>query len=257
MPKRIFALLLCCLVAACGAPIDDDDDEEIGTSHQTYNAPVSPNYQLGTQTGSARQRCNRTASGQVCSIPHSRTLKYCVDFPLGAAIESDIVGDTAARAGAIGWTFTKVADCGDANIQFSLSSVGASGTASNDVKDYVTVLFSNTTSLSENELPGEAEVVGQYQKHTSCNVRIDKDDILAKGTSNSQDQNGWRHAAMNGLGKCIGIGGRTINAQISSRNLFDLNTIAVALSPGEDCVLSGYSPINNGNFFNAGTCSTD
>lgn len=250
-------LLLVAVLAGCAGTDERIGETELVQFEQAYNAPVSPNFQYGTKTGSTRQRCDRSSTSQVCSIPDSRTQSYCVDFPLGVDIENDIIADVAAIGSATGWTFTKVADCGSAKIQFSLSATGSSGTASNDVKDYATSVFSGITSLTENEVAGEATVFGNYQKHSSCNARIDKDDILAKGTSAAQDRNGWRHATMHAFLACLGIGGRTINANIASRNSFSLNTTAFALSTGEDCVLSAYNPVNNGNFANAGTCASD
>jgi hypothetical protein len=255
-----FAFIGALLLACSGE--DFGTEEEFGQAEQAYNAPVSPNYQFGTQTGSSRQRCNRTSTSQVCSIPHSRTLNYCVDFPLNDYITDYIHAEMAALPAQIGWSFSQnivdgECEVASANLQFTLSATG--GSLTNNVKDYVNVLFKNTTSLTENELPGEATVIGNVQKHTQCEIRIDQDDILAKGTSTTQDQNGSRHAVKNGLLKCLGIGayGTGAGGGRATRNLFDPSIGTVFMTGGEVCMLQAYNPANNGNFANAGTCSSD
>lgn len=248
------------LSLACGAATEQDLD--FGQEGFAYNAPVTPGYQFGTQTGTSRQRCNRTSTGQVCSIPDSRTLSYCVDFPLNDYITDYIHAEMATVASQIGWSFPQnivggSCDIANAKLQFTLSATG--GSLTSDVKDYVNVLFKGVTQLTENELPGEATVIGNIQKHSQCEIRIDQDDILAKGTSNVQDQNGSRHAVKNGLLKCLGIGsyGTGAGGGRATRNLFDPGVGTVFMTGGEACVLAAYNPVNNGNFANAGTCSSD
>lgn len=259
MLKKICGLILLALSAACAGSDEVEDLEQLAIA---YNAPVTPNYQFGTQTGSSRQRCNRISSGQVCSVPDSRTQSYCVDFPLRDDIEADIHTEMAGLANSLGWSFPQnivggACDIATAKLQFTLSATG--GSLTSDVKDYVNVVFKGVTQLTENELPGEATVIGNIQKHAQCEIRIDQDDILAKGTTTQQDRNGWRHAAKNGVLKCLGIGsyGTGAGGGRGSRNLFDPNIGTTFITGGELCMLQAFNPVSNGNFANASTCSSD
>src|SRR5690606_9700092 len=129
------------------------------------------------RTASSREKCNRTSSGQVCSVPTSVNLKVCANPRYGTGVSNPTIsaGMTdaiAALHNIPGWAFNFPAaglgyidqrcELGDgkdpadpgqsANIIITQGPVGSSGTGSNDIKDYVSVEFikgNGSDNLSE------------------------------------------------------------------------------------------------------------
>mgnify|MGYP001587797310 CR=1 FL=1 len=241
-------------LAGCGASGEDISDDvdiidagEIGEAGQAFSAPTSPSFQLGSQTGGSRQRCNRTSSGQVCQIPPRKDMTWCGSGD-GAYI-NDMVGVVNGFDDVPGWSFplaaTLFSPCSAVfrNIEVISQSdgCGANGTASNDVKDYVCNTFSQTTGLSE-----AAGVVGSYQTSVLCQVKVDFTQLLAKGTTDAIDHFYYKHAVAHGVAACLGIGGRAgFASTYASRQALAGVAVAV-LSPGEVCTLQAFSAPSNG-----------
>lgn len=268
---------------ACSGPVDEafdmaealedgavlDEYGELAQLEQAYNAPVTVNSQFGTQTGSDRGRCNRTSSGQVCSVPSFHNISYCAQnagFTPALGTESRIhvlmnAMDSLLTTRTVSQPLDLfgICDATAANVLFSKAAVGTSGTASNDIKNYSTNSFDSPVALTEVGLPGEPAVVGQYQKHVRCIIGVDETDIFAKGTNATQDQRYLDHAVVNALSACLGKGrvsgvsafNRATSRDMSSTHANDTFTA------GELCQLNAYNAVNNGNFANSGNCGND
>lgn len=266
-------------LSACGAPDEYldaagiDDGAELGEVEQTYNAPVSFSTQFGTQTGTARNRCDRVSAGQVCDVPSYQNVVICYSNPAGGAAFSATTTsrinqllpalDTLLTTRTVGGAPIDIfgqPDCTQANTWILKAGVGSSGTASNDIQNYSRPDFSFITGLTENGLPGEPAVVGQYQKHASCTIVLDETDIYAKGTNATEDQRYLDHAFVNAFIGCIGKG--RIPSGVSNFNRALQHDMSAthnndALTSGELCQLNSYNNTNNGNFANAGNCGND
>lgn len=271
--KKSFGLLFGLLAFGCSAVDEEYEFEaeaEFGEVSQAYNAPVTVNSQFGTQTGSARNRCDRTSSGQVCSVPHYNNVVICYDDTPGALSASTKSRINVLITALDGLLTTRTVggapldifgqpDCTQANTWIVKANVGSSGTASNDIGDYSRPDFNFTSGLTENGLPGEAAVVGQYQKHQQCVIRVDETDILAKGTNATQDQRMLDHAFVNAFAGCIGKGrvsGVSAFNRATSRDV-SLTHNNDTFTNGELCQMNAWNSVNNGNFANAGNCGND
>lgn len=272
--KFSFVLLLS-LTAACGSVdngdlFEDADGGELGSVEQAYNAPVTLNTQFGTQTGTSRNRCDRASSGQACSVPSYQNVLICIDnsnpFQQSTLSRINVLLPaidqllTTRTVGGVPLDIFGQPDCTQANTWITRSPVGTSGTASNDIANYSRPDFSGITQLTENGQAGEPAVVGQYQRHQGCTIRLDEVDILAKGANAAQDQSYLDHAFVNAFMACIGKGripsgvsnfNRAMQHDMSSTHNND------AMTSGELCQLNSYNPANNGNFANAGNCGND
>lgn len=256
-------------IIACSDAVPED--VALGEVAQAYNAPVTLNSQFGTRTATNRNRCDRSSSGQVCTIPDFHDVLYCV-----SNVSPQFAGSTRSRIHTLMSAMDSLlttrsifqpldvfGQCieTDADVVFVKSAVGSSGTGSNDIQNYSRADFTNTTGLTENGLPGEPAVVGQYQTHGRCNIRIDENDILAKGSNATQDQRYLDHAVLNAFVTCLGKGripgdslinfNRAMQHPMSSTHAND------AFTSGELCQLNSYNNSNNGNFANAGNCGND
>jgi hypothetical protein len=256
-------------LGGCGAAPDDDElFGELDQLEQPMSAPFTPSFQMGTQTGSTRQRCNKTASGQVCVVPPNKSLRYCINRnlelnPFTDAEYTRIKSMITQIDGISGWTFTEVnaQQCFELPVDLVViaGSVGSSGTASNDVKDYGLPRFVTVGGLDGGlvDMTESAGVVGQYQKWTVCRAIVDRVDILAKGTSTTQDDNGVDHAAAHAILGCLGMGGRTGDGGRASRNLFNPATTATVISSGESCTLAAFTSGTPTVWNNTGNCPSD
>jgi hypothetical protein len=253
--------------SACGATDQDwETTDELGELEQEFRGKETPNFQYGTRTGITKQRCDKTTAGQVCAIPPSKTLTYCINLgPItGGSAATAFTGSEHARIAAIiegfdgGSDFALnilgVDECMFAtDMSISKAAVGTSGTASNEIKDYATTTMTGMTGLTEG-----AGVVGSYQTWTQCNWNIDMVDILAKGTSSTQDNNGLDHAAKNSLLGCLGVGRRSTNpGGLGSRNLVNMAIAQTGVSAGEACSLTGFTLSDPGQYNLNPDCPSD
>jgi hypothetical protein len=249
----------------------DDEALALGTLEQGYNAPVTLNTQFGTQTGSSRQKCNRTSSGQVCSFLRTRQPNICLETfgPNGFSAQDAVYAQTGAirvDSGLSGYAFqwlpaidTFGCVWGNEHIIIKAASVGQSGTGNSNAHNYSTSAFSDINQLTENPLPGEAPVVGSYQSHGECVAYVDVFDLKAKGTTAAEDQRLIENAAAWAVAGCLGVGG---SSQISSstritKSLLNGNLTNTVFSAGEQCQANAFANTSNGNWFNAGNCGND
>lgn len=246
-----------------GLGFEDVEEEEFGQIEQGFTGKVTPSFQHGTQTGGGRNQCDRTSAGQVCSVPAKKNWTYCIAMNLPGSVPNGRTAATRSRISAMfasidsaysGWGFTEVLDflngcptsgSNPADIVVHKNPVGSSGTGSSDVKDYATISFGTTASLTEG-----TGVVGSYQSHGFCSITLDDVDILAKGSNATQDNNGIDHAAAHELLACMGIGARAVSGNRASRQQFDPSTVATARNSGEDCMISNYLATANGQYNN-------
>lgn len=250
-------------------PVDVGALAPLGQTSQAFTARTSPAFQLGTQTGPDQLRCNKTSSGQSCRIPASKAMTYCFNRNTGlpngfnATRSTEIQGriNGFVDVGA-GWTWTQAMEdlfTGNClnqphNIQIlsTTNSCGASGTGSNNIKDYGCKVGSSVTNLTEG-----SGVVGSYASEGACSVRVDLPDIELKFATATQRSRAFKHAVGHGIAACLGIGGRSTIELVNSR--IDMNVAAeqAVLSEGERCMLQNYTATANGQFNQSGTCSTD
>jgi hypothetical protein len=260
--------LFACGGAAEGDDLFEDDYSDLGQAEQPFHGKRTPSFQYGTRTATSRQKCDRSSTGQVCAIPPSKTLTYCVE-PAGTVLanwtnaERNRVSAIIEGLDAISdFTLNPVDSFGFSCLSLSpqpqvlafTSSTGSSGTGSSDVKDYAHSGMFNFTDLTEG-----AGIVGAYQTWGGCEIRLDIVDIRAKGTSATQDNNGVDHAAAHTLMACLGIGGRSGDGGRASRNLFNPATTATNVSTGEACQMTGFTLSSPGQFNNSltGDCASD
>lgn len=257
--KQVIALLVTAMLFACGGEPDDMFvDDEFGTLAQGMSGANTPTATYGTQTGTARQRCSQTATGQVCSVPASKTMTYCVErFPNSNGFTNPEIIDANSFIefldGIQGWTFNPTplnpqGSCAQpggqfADIYLQSGPVGSSGTASNNIKDYSTVSFIGTiTNLTEG-----ASVVGQRQSHTKCTITIDRTDILAKGGSSAS--NVMSHAVAHAVLGCLGIGGRGDDSRpLASKATVTTGLVNNTLTAAEVCQLQNYVSSGSPNY---------
>lgn len=255
------------LALGCGAAVDDLEELELEQTEQAFVGKVTPSFQFGTNTSAQRLRCNRTTSGQVCVVPKAKSLSYCIDRhfsnpqdPIFSESEATRIRNLVQGLGASGWSFSEISpfNCTDGtmgipDIVFFVGSVGSSGTGSNDVKDYATNIWSCASGSPGclNNLTEGTGVTGQYQSWTHCKVVVDRTDIYAKGTTATQDNQGFDHASKHGFLGCLGIGGRSISGGFASRTLFQPSSSATSVTTGENCSLVGFTTASAGQYNHA------
>lgn len=272
--NSLFALSLG-LLFACGAAEDVSDSDEgdtLGEAAEPFTAPVSDHFQLGTQTGTGQSRCDRTSVGQSCVVADHKTRGYCTNGSgfadgLGVARNTAYAAIQALDAQLSTWSFSvteyelfqdKCFEGGPGpilgtteDIHLVKGAVGASGSASNDIKDYVKVTWGPFTGLSEG-----AGVKGNYQSAFGCNVTIDVADLIAKSAGGLQPafDRLVTHATQHGVLACLGMGGRTVASGFlasSTRGIVNQAQAFGALTTAEKCVMDGYVAAANGQFNNA------
>lgn len=240
----------CIVLAACSGEYEGEEyleEEELGTLEEGLSAPASPSFQLGTRNASNQARCNTTSTGQVCQVPSTKNQIQCGYFHtvipgMFGTASAEVISAFDALSG---WSFP-VADqlffsCNaaqvDKRIEWSTqpSGCGTSGSASNDINNYVCVTFGPGTGLTEG-----AGVVGNYTKHSYCRIRVDIDEIRAKGTTDTADVNMFKHALGHGFAKCLGLGNRSTVSSTWTRAQMSSGAIG-PLTAGEQCVLNNFS----------------
>jgi hypothetical protein len=249
--KNTIKFLSIALLAACSGEIDDQGNlVEIGQTEQAYTATRTANYQLGTQTAAAHRQCNRSSTGQVCSVPKTKNFTYCINSgftnPEIALISNEVnILDTLLT----GWTFTYESDlltgqCLVSNtLQFTPGSCGTSGTATGNIENYACNTLSGITNLTEGVVA--LDPVGSYQAHSQARGKIDVTDINAKFATTTQRENAKRHATKFILLSSIGLGSRNDGASNTFGSRPDLaNFLLGTLTAGEKCRVDSFT-INN------------
>lgn len=262
MVKKLFALLMLAACAGTDAGTEPENGDEIygsivGELKQEFRGKETATTQFGTQTGTQRNRCDKTSSGQVCAIPPKKTLNYCIENIQGSNWPGSTLNQVSTRIEAFdaGSDFTLNPHSAFGNFCSSLTNpvmdiivysrpVGSSGTGSSNVKDYGTSVFGTLSSLTEG-----SGVVGSYVSWQWCEMGIDVTDILNKGANSSEDANGIDHAASKSLTECLGLGGRSVGTiNRATRTTFSPGSIATALSSAESCQLLNFTLSDPGQF---------
>jgi hypothetical protein len=251
--KPLFLLALLALFAACGAPSDDlfpeepgDSGEELGSLGQPVLAFDTPSFRFGAQTSNTAQRCSKTSTSQVCTVPSSKVVNYFIPTSGGGSFtfseRDQITGAIGQIDGLINWSFTQVTDIQDADYVFS--AIAVPGNLSSNIEGYVRANRTFAENLSDNGLPGS------FQRHEGCVIAIDKTDIYNKGANATQDGALFYHAALNGPLKCMGIGSRTdtgASNKGSQRQVQFFSGLRGALTSGEVCALNAFVPAGQGS----------
>jgi hypothetical protein len=260
--KNIISAIVLLSLAACGGA-DWDEEVELGETTQAYSARVTNNFQFGTQTGSPHLQCNRSSSGQVCSVPKFKTLEVARSTAF-SDVEKVAIGliRTDFRNALSSWSIVEADTAvppAPNTVRLTLTQGTCAGTLQNDIDGYSCITLSGITSLSEGV--GDVDPVGNYQTHTNCTGVIDSVDINNKGANDDQDNKIRRHAVAHAIETCLGLGSRTdagANGFYSRRSL-QLSSFLSPLTAGEDCRAESFSATNNGDFSNqgiGGLCST-
>jgi hypothetical protein len=275
MIRNIKALLAFGFVLACGGYEGDelfdepgDAGSDLGQVEQGYSAPVTPSFQLGTQTASSKRRCNKTSSGQVCSVLDHKNPKICtMGSTASVPAQAFSSGDTTRVQNEVSgldsllstWAFTQTTDVGfgcasGTTVVIFKGAVGSSGAGSNNINDYMQLTLSGSVGLTEG-----AGVVGSYVKHAGCNIKVDVTDINAKEPSDTTRRNRlFAHAVRKGLAGCLGAGGRTDGSAFTATRETISPSNDYGYSTGEICAINAYDSTNNGNFsLSANSCAND
>lgn len=251
--NKLFSILSLGLALSC-ADAADMTDADIQELEQDYTAPNSTNYQFGVRTTASHRQCDKVSTGQVCSVPKTKAIKWCIN-PGFTNEEINIISgivnsyDTALST----WTFTYDSDVvtglckGTNNLQFTPGACGVSGSASNEISDYVCTTFTGVTNLTEGVIGSDP--VGSYQAHSLALSKIDIAGINPKYAVGSPRNNAKKHATAYGVLTAIGLGGRT---DASANNFASKNVISPLavglLTAGEQCRANNFQ-INNSTDF--------
>lgn len=228
------------LLLACSGQ-DLEVDEEIGQEEQEFIALNSPTKQFGSQTGKPNRSCNKTSSGQVCSIPRFKKLQIVRDDTGTWTTTQRVNMQTVTNAfaglhGPGGWSFSIVNFAAPADptaVRVFVTNQAVSGASGSNVDLYRDVAFGSTTQLTEGQ--GGGFPVGSYQSHSTCDLRLDRNKITGKGATDLEDGRLFSHAFGNGLDACMGVGTNTaVNSMVSQRPI-DLTKFLDAGTSGEAC----------------------
>ena len=172
------------LVLACGATPEEVEEFELelAQSEQGLSAKTSPTFQYGTSTSTSKAACNKTSTGQVCSVPTSRQVNFCLFDNLSAAHKTRIrnIAITLNNL-SNNFNFTEMdlvhPSCiptvlGEPTPNLVFSNQACSGgTASDNIEAYSCGNFT-----AENANLSEASgVVGNYQSHNRFGALLDID----------------------------------------------------------------------------------
>lgn len=269
MIKNIAKLCAIASLFACGAAPEDDLSDagdagaELGSVGQAYTSRFTPNFQLGTRTAASHRQCNRTTSSQVCSIPKSKNITYCINPGFTQSDYNLILGQIQAYDNLLsGYTFTFENDiftgeCLLSNFfQVSPGSCGTSGTGSANIENYGCVTLSGTKSLTEGQF--FSAPVGNYQTHSFARAKIDITDINAKFSTTAEKNAGKKHAAdfviLSGL---LGLGSRDDGGSNTFGSRSQIAGFELGLlTAGEKCRAESLNTTDNGDFSQVSACPT-
>jgi hypothetical protein len=250
MKQAIKAFLLSLILAACGAPLEHEDDSfelsesvELGQLEEEIIYLDSATKQWGTQTGSDRRSCNKTSTGQVCTLAKFKAIEIARNPSAWTDTEDDqlslVVFELNSDYGSAGWTFTFVdsANPPAANVVRLLVSRDTTGGGNNgtDIKNYRTINFHSPVSMTEGQHPGLATPVGNYQHHGSCSTSLFITRINAKGANTNEDLRLLDHTLGNAAVVCMGLGTQSSGSYAFRRSVINLTGFAPAATGGDSC----------------------
>lgn len=261
--KNLLSLLLISLLSACSGEIDDEGNlVDIDQIQQAYAANTTNNFQFGTRTAASHRQCDRTSTGQVCSVPSTKSITYCIDSGFTQADYNLVSNEIRLLDDALsGWTFTFENDLFTGACLLSTflvikpGSCGTSGTSPTGIENYGCATLSSTTNLTEGVNGNDP--VGSYQKHSLSRGTVDITDINAKYSNASQREFAKRHAIKFILLSTVGLGSRTDGAANTFGSRSQIANFSLGLlTAGEKCRLGTFNSSNNGDFSNLVLCNT-
>ncbi len=255
--KHIVQKLLALAFLACSSPVDEAsdmaealeagaplvEDEDLAQLEQPVLALNSTTKQWGSQTGASFASCNKTSSGQVCTLAKFKAIEVAYNPSNWTSDEIDqmslVVLDMNTRYGGAGWLFTFVDSAtspGANKVRLLVShSNNTGGTNGNDLSNYRTMAFHSPAAMTEGQQAGMSAPVGQYQNHGSCSTTLYRVRIQNKGANSNEDMRLLDHALGNAVVICMGLGTTSGGAYAYRRTAINLTTFAPADTGGDLC----------------------
>lgn len=225
---------------------------ELGALGQSYASKFTADYQMGVDSSHNRMQCGRTNPFQSCSVMTTKTVTFFIDpagfGPPGTGFNDEIFKYVDQLRAQISpeWTVNEVfSSTPTPTFRFVNASCSGSST-SNNISSFSCVTLDGTgANLAEG-----TGVVGSYTTHSGAQLRIDMDDINARGITTIEELRLLRHAAGHCTLAGFGSGGRTDTGanSFASRMLVDVNFSPATISSGEKCRLKSYISTNNSAF---------
>jgi hypothetical protein len=244
--KKIIAVLIACLFACSGGE-QFDEDLVIEQEDQALSAKVSPTYQHGSTTSSTHLACNKTNSGQVCTVPSTKNVSWAFDTNSGfsntektnirAIVQS--FDNTLTT-----WSFSETTDPAASQLVFKVAACSG-GSSSSNIEAFGCVSLAFSANLTEG-----AGVVGSYQKHGKGTISIDVTDINAKYASQGDRDHLKTHAVGHSILAWMGVGARSDAGVVHymSRRTVSLGNFNLTLTTGELCRADSFLATNDGQF---------
>jgi hypothetical protein len=256
-------------LSGCG-DYDGQPGDEIGTVEQPYQSKVQTNFQWGATTASARLACNKTSSGQVCTIPSARGGSFYV-LDLSSSNRTIVRNVFSSINSAVGSTpWLEEIDVADRLLSTVVFASGAvSGSLSSNIDGYSSLSLFHEFDLTEGVVAGDP--VGSYKAHDNVNgggpfpdtITIDFADCDAKfpGDATAQLQC-KRHAIGHAVLAHMGLGSRTdsaggVGSTWQRRTLAAAGTVLSALNSGGVCLYNSANYTNNGDYSIVGLPCSD
>lgn len=197
------------ILVACSAGYEDQDDNgidlegdevELGTAEQAL-ANVGPNY--GVTVPGSHLACNKTSTGQQCTVPAFTAIKYCYGNGITATQANSFDLElNSVKTSQTKFVFTRVfagnsANCEAASVVNANLKIRAGvcpgASTGTSVENFVCLGLDNAGLLTES-------VPGTWQKHTLGAISVDFADLEAHGGPGCVVGHGLRHAAANFIG---------------------------------------------------------
>jgi hypothetical protein len=243
-----------------------------------YRAGFAGNYTYGINTSTTHGACTFSASGQVCTIPSSKTIHWCWEPNMSAASRSRISSFIPVLQAApgvptplvttrdFGFEFVHHTSCNDTNVQLVIADFACSGTDSANMSGYVCVNLAGLSAANTLRVINtqQTPALGTYYSwgiNSWGQLNIDLADIQRVNTSsggNVPDRDRLLvHAVYHGLGWIIGLGARTDNdALYTSRRVLPYGK--VGWTAGEVCRAKSFRRTPDAQSFTVGTyCGPD
>lgn len=256
------------IVGCGGAPEEQGDASDIGQTEQPISAPRTASYVLGTAEGNSRIKCTPANAGQVCDVPTTRVMKFCLDN-LNAEETADApgylrnAGDSSnhftwTQNPATGAACQSAYNSGAVNVLVNMVS-GVCPAGTSNTENFVCV---NPTVVTP-QLAENPSVPGAFFGMNGGIIHIDRTKLLSS-FPNNVDRSAARGHSITRMGLALeGIGGRSdANATFlySRRAILPLNLgLGFTLTTGENCILANYSSVLSPGIYaqDSVSCSTD
>lgn len=235
-----------------------DEQGELGQVAEAFGAKNTFTYQYGTRTSTNRSRCDGVSSGQVCSVPggtgltgtaaaKSATWRFTPFHGLTSAEQTAVTNAMTVLDNTLSAWSLPFTTASSGVLQFAKASATGAST-SNNIDAFVHNSFDVVNELDEG-----AGVDGHYQTHTGCVIRLDIDDINARGGTATEIGILRTHAILSGAMKCLGLGMRD---DATSANTYIDRTLVIPgplfrplMTAGDQCQANSYDPFSTQGSF--------